>query len=107
MIRTLFLILCIISSIPAFAKGSSARSSEGAKTQFVHGYDRADGTHVNSYYRHGPSANSYDDSAREGGEGPMEGGLVGVGKQEAKTAHPVCEYKAVMSDAEIAACRHH
>jgi hypothetical protein len=35
----------------------------------------------------------------------MEGGLVGIGKQEDKTAHPACEYKPVMSDAEIAACR--
>jgi hypothetical protein len=34
---------------------------------------------------------------------PMEGGLAGVGNQD--KGPPKCEYKAAMTDNEIAACR--
>lgn len=119
----------------AEAKGSKS-SSGAAKTQHVQGYVRKDGTAVEGYWRapagHGGSgsstgrstyvsgttwsttsgASSVDPEAdgREiGGFQDDTGWAKGLGKQEGKAAPEAeveCRYSAVMTDEEIAACRH-
>jgi hypothetical protein len=129
MLRTIVLIAVSFASSAAIAKGGP--HSSGPLTH-VNGYTKADGTHVAGYDRAAPGYGTRHSATgmtgggdplgiktadpnyvaaytrtgkRDGGEplgvdaAPLTPGLFGG------PAQPRCEYKAVMTDDEIAACR--
>ncbi len=88
--------------------------SQGTTTEFVSGYTRADGTHVESHYRL-PAAYRLQAATSAGfGHAAATASLApvslntfrGVSGSAQKTAYvDRCDYKHVMSDSDIAACR--
>lgn len=85
----------------------------------VSGYTRANGTYVHDYYRSAPGMSGTGDSASavssrgstnnlyEGlgrGEGDVDSSSASIGSA-GQPSKPKCEYKAVMTDEEIARCR--
>lgn len=97
----------------AVAQGVEAKgraSSSGAlKTQHVDGYTRADGTHVNGYWR-SPGQHPAGAPGGVSGGGPVEddtGWAHGMGRQQSDDPKGGgCVYKDVMTDADLAECRH-
>jgi hypothetical protein len=113
MLRFLLIAICLLMSTSAFPKG--AHSS--GPVDHVSGYTTRSGTSVAPYDRAAPGYGIHGSSAPLGsssngmvGGDPLqlndETSVAGVGRQEDVTGkHAHCEYKAVMTDDEIAACR--
>lgn len=114
------ILLVLVSLCVAFAagdatgKGRRSSSSSVPRTQYVHGYDRADGIHVNGYYRSPGSrgsvgiARATSATAGLGGfDADDTGWAKGLSKQiDTKPAvKPECAYADVMTNEEIAVCR--
>jgi len=83
----------------------------------VNGYTRADGTYVHDYYRSAPGMAGSGGSASTS-RGSTNNLYEGLGTRESEegsssssmgsvtpSGKPKCEYKAVMTDDEIARCR--
>lgn len=88
--------------------------SQGTTTEFVSGYTRADGTHVESHYRL-PAAYRLQAATGAGfGHAAATASLAPVslntfrgvsGSSHKAVPGDACDYKHVMSDSDIAACR--
>jgi len=107
----LALLLLLPTAVSARGGGHSGGSVH------VSGYTRADGTYVHDYYRsapgtagsggsastlHGSTNNLYEGLGRSEGDADSSSASIGSAGQPGK---PKCEYKAVMTDEEIARCR--
>ena len=102
------LILALALTQAVEAKGRTG-SSGAAKTQHVDGYTRADGTHVNGYWRSpGQRPGGAAGGTSSGGApGDDTGWARGMGKQQSDDPKGGgCVYTDVMTDADLAACRH-
>jgi len=98
---------------------SARGGSHSGGSVHVNGYTRADGTYVHDYYRaapgtagsggsastlssHGSTNNLYEGLGTREGDESSSSASIGSAGQPSK---PKCEYKAVMTDEEIARCR--
>lgn len=108
----LALLLVLPTAVPARGGGHSGGSVH------VSGYTRADGTYVHDYYRSAPGTAESGGSASAVSRGSMNNLYEGLGRGEGdldsssaslgpagQPSKPKCEYKAVMTDEEIARCR--
>jgi len=102
------LILALELTQAVGAKGRTGSSGAG-KTQHVDGYTRADGTHVNGYWRSpGQHPGTAAGGTSSGGAPDDDTSWArGMGKQQSDDPKGGgCVYKDVMTDADLAACRH-
>jgi hypothetical protein len=114
-IMKLFIASVLAWSLFSPAVVSARGGSHGGGSVHVSGYTRADGTYVHDYYRSAPGAagsGNSGSSLSSGGNfydglGPHEGdqGALSASMGSAQPSKSKCEYKAVMTDEEIAKCR--
>lgn len=106
------LMLCV-ATVQAKGGGGHSGGSTGAKTVHVDSYTKKDGTVVQSYYRAPPGTATHSNGMVSGysrsNENTGAAGYSTVGvmptKSSVMSTAPQCQYKAVMTDDEIATCK--